>query len=259
MRPWGNAEHKKLNMALRSNGSAGGQLLAEGLLITVYRDGKLLYDGTVAGLAESKQAQEGLEILEPSPTKLTYTIKVTLPTSAGNEYQDKTVTVDLKWWLTSDNIFSTGKIRLNLNDRKPVITENEYLFEPGMTVEKPFFLKNEGADCWYRLYFNNVSGSLSSVLEVTVSDGETVLFTGKMSDLTQSSADWLGILPAVGAAGSCRTLTITFHFPEDAGNAAQGGTLQFDLCADGTQVRNNPNKEFPVESPQGVTYETNLE
>lgn len=89
--------------ALRSNGSTGGQLLAEGLLITVYRDGKLLYDGTVAGLAESKQAQEGLEILEPSPTKLTYTIKVTLPTSAGNEYQDKTVTVDLKWWLTSDS------------------------------------------------------------------------------------------------------------------------------------------------------------
>lgn len=88
---------------LRSNGSADSQLLAEGLLITVYRDGELLYDGTVAGLAESQQAQEGLEILEPSPTKLTYTIKVTLPTSAGNEYQNKSVTVDLKWWLTSDS------------------------------------------------------------------------------------------------------------------------------------------------------------
>lgn len=143
-----------------------------------------------------------------------------------------------------DNIFSTGKIKLNLNDSKPVITENEYLFEPGMTVDKPFFLKNEGADCWYRLYFDKVSGSLSSVLEVTVSDGETVLFTGKMSDLTQSSADWLGILPAVGATGSYRTMTITFRFPEDAGNAAQGGTLQFDLCADGTQVRNNPGQNF---------------
>lgn len=88
---------------LRTNGSADSQLLAEGLLITVYRDGELLYDGTVAGLAESQQAQEGLEILEPSPTKLTYTIKVTLPTSAGNEYQNKSVTVDLKWWLTSDS------------------------------------------------------------------------------------------------------------------------------------------------------------
>ena len=51
----------------------------------------------------NNKVQEGLEILEPSPTKLTYTIKVTLPTSAGNEYQDKTVTVDLKWWLTSDS------------------------------------------------------------------------------------------------------------------------------------------------------------
>ncbi len=151
-----------------------------------------------------------------------------------------------------DNIFSTGKIKLNLNDSKPVITENEYLFEPGMTVDKPFFLKNEGADCWYRLYFNNVSGSLASVLDVTVSDGETVLFTGKMSDLTQSSADWLGILPAVGATGSYRTLTITFHFPEDAGNAAQGGTLQFDLCADGTQVQLGdrdkvPDRDLPIE------------
>ena len=30
----------------------------------------------------------------------------------------------------------------------------------------------------------------------------------------------------------------------DAGNTAQNGTLQFDLCADGTQVRNNPGKNF---------------
>ena len=75
-----------------------------------------------------------------------------------------------------DNIFSTGKIRLNLNDRKPVITENEYLFEPGMTVDKPFFLKNEGADCWYRLYFDKVSGSLASVLDATVSDDNGAVY-----------------------------------------------------------------------------------
>lgn len=155
-----------------------------------------------------------------------------------------------------DNIFSTGKIKLNLNDSKPVITENEYLFEPGMTVNKPFFLQNEGADCWYRLYFDKVSGSLASVLDVTVSDDNGVLLTGKMSDLTQDDAEWID---TTLLAGSRHKMTITIHFPEDAGNAAQGGTLQFDLCADGTQVRNNPNKEFPVESPQGVTYETNLE
>lgn len=145
-----------------------------------------------------------------------------------------------------DNIFSTGKIWLNLNNRNPVITEGEYLFEPGMTVNKTFFLENEGAECWYRLYFDKVSGSLASVLDVTVSDDNGVLLTGKMSDLTKSSADWLGILPAAGKTENYRhNMTITFHLPEDAGNAAQGGTLQFDLCADGTQVQLGDRDKVP--------------
>lgn len=144
-----------------------------------------------------------------------------------------------------DNIFSTEKIWLNLNNSKPVIAEGEYLFEPGMTVNKTFFLDNEGAECWYRLYFDKVSGSLASVMDVTVSDDNKVLLTGKMSDLTKNSVDWLGILPAAENTGNYRhNMTITFHLPEDAGNAAQGGTLQFDLCADGTQVRNNPGQNF---------------
>ena len=131
-----------------------------------------------------------------------------------------------------DDIFSTGVIQLNLNDSQPVITEGEYLFEPGMTVRKSFFLENEGAECWYKLYFADVHGSLAASLEVTVSDGSAVLFSGQLSDLTR------------GTAGSRRDMAIAFHLPEDAGNGAQGGTLSFDLCADGTQVRNNPGKNF---------------
>lgn len=152
-----------------------------------------------------------------------------------------------------DNIFSTEKIWLNLNNRNPVITEGEYLFEPGMTVNKTFFLQNEGAECWYRLYFDKVSGSLASVMDVTVSDDNKVLLTGKMSDLTKNSVDWLGILPAAENTGNYRhNMTITFHLPEDAGNAAQGGTLQFDLCADGTQVQLGdrdkvPDRDLPIE------------
>ncbi len=38
-----------------------------------------------------------------------------------------------------DNLFQTGRIKINLNDGKPVITENDYLFEPGMTVRKEVF------------------------------------------------------------------------------------------------------------------------
>lgn len=38
-----------------------------------------------------------------------------------------------------NNLFRTGVIKINLNDGKPVIEEHEFLFEPGMMVEKPFF------------------------------------------------------------------------------------------------------------------------
>ena len=37
------------------------------------------------------------------------------------------------------NIFTTGQVKLNLNDKQAVIMPNEYLFEPGMTVVKDFF------------------------------------------------------------------------------------------------------------------------
>ena len=41
-----------------------------------------------------------------------------------------------------NNLFRTGVIKINLNDGKPVIEEHEFLFEPGMTVEKTFFIEN---------------------------------------------------------------------------------------------------------------------
>lgn len=140
--------------------------------------------------------------------------------------------------------FTTGTVKLNLNgsaDAKdgkgaPVITENDkFLFEPGMTVEKTFFLENRGADCWYKLYFNNVSGDLASVLDVTIKNGNDTLCSGKMKDLTFADAPVAGKL----SAGSRLDLTISFYFPKDASNTAQNGTLQFDLCADATQSANN--------------------
>ena len=133
------------------------------------------------------------------------------------------------------NIFTTGQVKLNLNDKQAVIMPNEYLFEPGMTVVKDFFLENEGAECWYKLYFRNVAGDVANVLDVTVKNGDTILCSGKMSDLTRDNMQFIG---------SRLDLTISFYFPKDAGNTAQNGTLQFDLCADGTQVRNNPGKNF---------------
>ena len=47
-------------------------------------------------------------------------------------------TIALVWEAVSvkDSLFITGRVKLNLNDGKPVIQENEYLFEPGMRVAK---------------------------------------------------------------------------------------------------------------------------
>lgn len=141
-----------------------------------------------------------------------------------------------------NNLFQTGSVKLNLNDGKPVIHENEYLFEPGMTVSKNFFIENDSTwSVYYKLYFEQVSGGLADVLDVTIRDGEKVLYSGTAGELTKKNVmaadDVLKIKEK-------KTLTIVFHFPEEKGNKAQNLDLTFAMCAEATQTKNNPNKLF---------------
>ncbi len=141
-----------------------------------------------------------------------------------------------------NNLFHTGKVKINLNDGKPVIREHEFLFEPGMTVEKNFFIENDSTwDVYYRLYLDNVSGGLAEVLTVTVKDGTKTLYSGTANELTRQNVvaadDTLKI-------GQRRNLTVVFHYPETAGNDTQSLDLTFTLCAEATQTKNNPNKLF---------------
>lgn len=141
-----------------------------------------------------------------------------------------------------DNLFHTGEAKINLNDGQPVIQENEFLFEPGMTVAKDFFVQNDGTwDEYYRLYFNDVSGGLAGVLEVQIKDGEKVLWSGTMTQLSRQNAVAADDVLAVGER---RDLTIVFHYPEEAGNESQGLDLTFTMCADATQTKNNPDRLF---------------
>lgn len=143
-----------------------------------------------------------------------------------------------------NNVFSTGEVAINLNDGEPIIEEDdddEFIFEPGMTVVKPFFIKNDSsASVYYKVYLSQVSGGLADVLELTIKDGDTVLCSGKVSDLTRQNVTAAGTL----AVGERRDLTAEFHFPEESGNSAQNLDLSFVLCADATQTRNNPNRLF---------------
>ncbi len=141
-----------------------------------------------------------------------------------------------------NNLFETGTIEINLNDKNPVITEDEFLFEPGMTVKKDFFIENKSTcDVYYRIYLDEVSGGLSDILEITIKDGETTLWQGTAKALTKEK---------VRAASTelkekeKRYLQIYFYYPPNSGNAGQNRDLTFDLCADATQTKNNPKREF---------------
>ena len=141
-----------------------------------------------------------------------------------------------------NNIFHTGEIKINLNDGKPVIREQEFLFEPGMTVKKEFFIENESTwDVYYKIYFADVSGGLADVLDITVKDGSRVLYTGTANTLTKeqtSAAD------DILHMNQKKVLTVYFHFPEDKGNEAQNMNLTFTMCADAAQTKNNPDRLF---------------
>ena len=94
---------------------------------------------------------------------------------------------------------------------------------------------------YYKLYFRDVSGELADVLEVTLTDGSDVLYTGTLSGLTRSTA---ATAPAVLAVGQAKTLQASFHCPENTGNAAQQTRMSFVLCADAVQTKNNPTGLF---------------
>lgn len=142
----------------------------------------------------------------------------------------------------NENVFQTGKVQINLNDGKPVIEEHEFLFEPGMTVQKNFFIENESTcEVYYKLYFTNAEGGLADILEITITDGDKTLYRGTAAELNRT---------AVSAAENSlglnerRDLMISFHYPENADNRGQACTLTFDLCADAVQTKNNPQKLF---------------
>ncbi len=140
------------------------------------------------------------------------------------------------------NFFTTGTVQINLNDGQPVIRQGEFLTEPGITVKKDFFIENQSTcEVYYKLYFENISGELADVLEVTVCDGDKVLLEGKPSELTR---DAVAAFDEALAIGEKKTLQIYFYFPKDAQNSAQGTSLSFDLAADAVQTKNNPDKSF---------------
>ncbi len=145
-----------------------------------------------------------------------------------------------------DNYFKTGEVKINLNNGNAIINKTEFLFEPGMTVNKEFFIKNESTEAvYYRLYFKDVKGGLAKVLQVTIQDATgVVLYSGTLAELTLSKDNNIAAANDQLKVGEQRNLTMSFYFPRETGNTAQDQNLTFIFCAQATQVRNNPDKTF---------------
>lgn len=80
-----------------------GRKLSDGMNIKVVQGTDTLYNGSIAWLTTATpRPAVDVEVPGSRTTDLPYTITVSLPTSAGNEFQNKTLTIDLKWWLVSD-------------------------------------------------------------------------------------------------------------------------------------------------------------
>ena len=141
-----------------------------------------------------------------------------------------------------DNIFTTGAVKINLNDEKPVIEAGKDTFEPGATIQKEFFIENKSTcEVYYKIYFDKVSGGLADVLEIKISDGDEIIAQGSALELTKKK---VSVASEALKIGEKRTLKITFHYPQEAGNETQNQALEFDLYASAVQVKNNPNKSF---------------
>lgn len=193
-------------------------------------------------------------------TVLVLTVCLTITT-----YALMRVTLDLK-----DNVFHTGQIGINLNDGKPIIDENNSMFqrfEPGVLAESRFFIENDMStwSVYYRLYFEDVAGDLADVLEVTITEpGSTagkgplaaqvfdderrkeniqgeILYHGTLSELTRAQVHTAHDVLEVGER---RELCMYFYFPTEKGNETMGKEVSFSVCADAVQTKNNENREF---------------
>lgn len=182
---------------------------------------------------EAKMKKTGRRLIASIATVLALLIALGVTTYALN-----TVSVRV-----DDNFVQTGVVDINLNDGKAIIEKDEYLFEPGMTVEKTFFLENRSTwDVYYKLYFENVKGSLATVLTVAIrDDAGNTLWTGTPASLSQ------GAVSAAADAlkmGETKYFTISFFFPPEKGNEAQSTDLSFKLSAQAVQAKNNPDRLF---------------
>ena len=136
------------------------------------------------------------------------------------KYENKSLSFNILFNIQNDttsnvaienNLINTGIVRINLNDGNPVIQEHEFLISwRGFRICKDFFVENEGTEeCYYKLYLTNIEGELAKFMNITVKDGEKILWKGLMSEFNEENSIMFDDVLKIGQR---RDLTIEFEF-----------------------------------------------
>ena len=116
---------------------------------------------------------------------------------------------------------------IDINGGKQIIGEDEFILEPGMTVNKDFYIINNGESPAY-YGFTDVSGELAGIIDIILESESNVVFSGKAAKLNEIAGFMTDLIPA----GVRKDFTITFSYPENAGNKTQNQELNFTLYSD---------------------------
>lgn len=137
------------------------------------------------------------------------------------------ILVGVVWHAGQASAADTLKLRIGteLDSELPMTN-----LKPGDRVERTFTVANDGSIAFdYKVRTRFVSGDTEffDVLELTVKDGDTVIYDGALHLQQQEIA--LGRL----AAGGENELDLSVKFPEEAGNEYQGkaATIAFTFSA----------------------------
>ena len=145
-----------------------------------------------------------------------------------------------------------SRVSVDINGGEDII-EKDLIINPGDTVTRTFFIKNTDSDPIY-FGFTGISGNLKDYLDVKLeseldgkdSEGEMmfvgepeeeteVLFEGKASELESFNADKDYVI----YSGETKEFTITFVYPESAGNGSSNSLFNFQVICDYRIERGN--------------------
>lgn len=141
-----------------------------------------------------------------------------------------------------NNSFETGGVKIDFNGGNVVFDEKDLLLQPDSGVTKTMTVKNiSTGSIYYRIYMENVCGSLASVLEFRVYRNGVLLRSDTASDFGADEALYCDVALSPGETD---TYTISAYMPGSSGNAYQNGYITFDLVANAVQSKNNPSLEF---------------